>query len=128
MVISDIIKVSFDLNDQILDGGKSYPGYIALKVGSQVLAVDQSLNPEIIDLDKLSLDSPKISPVSKALLPGSWIGSQIYTSKALYEGKPVDLILVPFADASQTGGDIRVWIKKKKKVNFINPLKSYCFV
>ena len=113
MVISDIIKVSFDLNDQILDGGKSYPGYIALKVGSQVLAVDQSLNPEIIDLDKLSLDSPKISPVSKALLPGSWIGSQIYTSKALYDGKPIDLILVPFADASQTGGDIRVWIKKK---------------
>ena len=110
---NSIIKVSFNLNDQILDGGKSYPGYIALKVGPQVLAVDQSLNPEIIDLDKLSFDSPKLSPVSKALLPESWMGSQIYTSKAFYDEKPVDLKLVPFADASQTGGDIRVWIKKK---------------
>jgi len=111
--MNSIIKVSFDLNNQILDGGKSYPGYIALKVGTQVLAVDQSLNPKIIDLDKLSLDSPKLSPASKALLPESWIGTQIFEAKAFYEGKPVDLILVPYADASQTGGDIRVWIKKK---------------
>ena len=110
---NSIIKVSFNLNDQILDGGKSYPGYIALKVGPQVLAVDQSLNPEIIDLDKLSFDSPKLLPASKALLPKSWIGSQIYTSKAIYDEKPVEVKLVPFADASQTGGDIRVWVKKK---------------
>ena len=112
--INSIIRVSFNLNDQILDGGKSYPGYIALRVGPQVLAVDQSLNPGIIDLDKLSFGTPKLSTVSKTLLPESWIGSQIYTSKAFYDGKPVDLKLVPFADASQTGGDIRVWIKKKK--------------
>ncbi len=110
---NSIIKVSFNLNNQILDGGKSYPGYIALKFGPQVLAVDQSLNPEIIDLDKLSFGSPKLSTVSKALLPKEWIGSQIYTSKAFYDGNPVEVKLVPFADASQTGGDIRVWIKKK---------------
>jgi DUF1680 family protein len=110
---NSIIKVSFNLNEQILDGGKSYSGYIALKIGPQVLAVDQSLNPEIIDLDKLSFDSPKLSTASKALLPKSWIGSQIYTSKAFYDGKPIDLKLVPYADAGQKEGDIRVWIKKK---------------
>ena len=114
---NSIIKVSFDLNDQILEGGKSYPDCIALKVGPQVLAVDQSLNSGIIDLDKLSLDSPKLSIVSKALLPGSWIGSQIFETKAFYDGKPVVLILVPFADASQTGGDIRVWIKKNNDLH-----------
>jgi len=111
---NSIIKVSFNLNDQILDGGKSYPGYIALKVGPQVLAVDQSLNPEIIDLDKLSIDSPKLLSISKTNLPSGWIGDQIFTTKAFYEGKPVDLKLVPFADAGQKEGDIRVWIKKKK--------------
>ena len=110
---NSIIKVSFNLNDQILDGGKSYPGCIALKVGPQVLAIDQNLNPAITDLDKLSFNSPKVSAVSKTLLPKGWIGSQIYTSKAFYDGKPVDLKMVPFADAGQTGGDIRVWIKKK---------------
>ena len=111
---NSIIKVSFDLNTQILDGGKSYPGYIALKVGPQLLAVDQSLNPEIIDLDKLMLDSPKLLPLPKANLPAGWIGEQIYTSKAFYDGKPVEVKMVPFADAGQKDGGIRVWIKKKQ--------------
>jgi len=106
------VNVSFGLNPQVLDGGKSYPGYKALKIGAQVLAVDQSLNPEIKDLDKIFLLSTNPEPQSKTLLPKEWIGSQIYKVKANYEGKTVDLNLVPFADASQTGGDIRVWIKK----------------
>ena len=107
------IKVSFNLNEQILDGGKSYPGHIALKVGPQVLAVDLSLNPAIIDFDKLFFESPKLLPVSKELLPKSWVGSQIYTTIAFYEGKPIEVKMVPFADAGQTGGDLRVWMKKK---------------
>lgn len=110
---NSIIKVSFNLNEQILDGGKSYPDYIALKVGPQVLAVDQSLNPEIVDLDKLSLDSSKLLSLPKTNLPSGWIGDQIYTTKAFYEGKSIDLKLVPFADAGQKEGDVRVWIKKK---------------
>lgn len=110
---NSIIKVSFNLNEQILDGGKSYPGYITLKVGPQVLAVDQSLNPEIVDLDKVSLGSPKLLSLPKTNLPSGWIGDQIYTAKAFYEGKSIDLKLVPFADAGQKEGDIRVWIKKK---------------
>jgi DUF1680 family protein len=108
-----VIKVSFDMNIQILDGGISYPGYIALKFGTQVLAIDQSLNPTIKDMDKISFDLPKLSPLSKTMLPSGWIGDQIYETKALYEGKPVEINLVPFADASQTGGDIRVWVKQR---------------
>jgi DUF1680 family protein len=106
------IRISFDLNVQVLDGGKSYPDYIAVKTGSQVLAVDQALNPEFTDLDKITMGSPNVALLSKALLPKEWIGSQIYSTKAYYDGKPVDLKLVPFADAGQTDGDIRVWIKK----------------
>lgn len=107
------VLVSFDLNVQILDGGKSYPGFIALKVGPQVLAVDQTLNPEIKELDKLSFKSPKLLPLSKTLLPKDWVGSQLFTTKAYYEGKTIDIKMVPFADAGQTDGDIRVWIKRK---------------
>jgi len=101
------------LNVQILDGGKSYPGFIALKVGPQVLAIDQTLNPEIKELDKLSFNSPKLLPLSKTLLPKDWVGSQLFTTKAYYEGKTIDIKMVPFADAGQTDGDIRVWIKRK---------------
>jgi len=107
------VFVSFDLNAHILDGGKSYPGYMALKAGPQVLAVDQALNPEIKELDKLTLDNPTLMPLSKDELPSGWFGSQIYETHAFYEGKPVDIKMVPFAEAGQTDGEVRVWIKRK---------------
>ena len=107
------VLFSFDLNVQILDGGKSYAGFIALKVGPQVLAVDQTLNPEVKELDKLSFNSPILLPLSKKLLPKDWIGSQLFTTKAYYEGKTIDLKMVPFADAGQLDGEVRVWVRKK---------------
>ena len=107
------VLISFNLNAQLLEGGKSYPGYVAVKIGPQVLAIDQALNPEFTDLDKISLGSPVLKQLSKTLLPKGWVGSQIYKTKAFYNGRPVELKLVPFADAGQTDGDIRVWIKKK---------------
>ncbi|MGD0754997.1 MAG: beta-L-arabinofuranosidase domain-containing protein [Bacteroidales bacterium] len=108
-----VITIVFDMPVQILDGGKSYPGYKAIKYGTQALAVDQSLNPEITDLDKLSIVSPSLKSIPKTLLPKNWVGYQIFSTKAFYNNSPVDLKLVPFADAGQTGGDIRVWIKKE---------------
>ena len=106
------VLVSFDMNAQVLDGGKSYPGYIAVKIGPQALAVDQALNPEFTDLDNITTNSPVLKSLSKTLLPKGWVGSQIYNMKAFYNGRPVELKLVPFADAGQTDGDVRVWIKK----------------
>ncbi len=106
------IQVSFSLNQQFLDGGKSYPGYFAFKSGPQVLAFDQALNPEIEDPDKITSDFSNLKALKNTSLPQGWIGTQIYSTKAFYKGKPVDLKLVPFADAGQTGGDLRVWIKK----------------
>lgn len=106
------IQITFDLSPQVLNGGKSYPDYVAIKIGAQVLAVDQTFNPELTDLGKITLSSPKLVPLSKSLLPKGWIGSQIYSTKAFYDGKPVNLRLIPFADAGQTDGDISVWIKK----------------
>ncbi len=108
-----VIKVSYDLPTQILDGGKSYPGYIGLKYGTQVLAVDQALNLEITDLDKLSMGDPMLKSIPSSSLPEGWFGKQLFSAHAFYNGKAVNLNLVPYAEASQTGGDIRVWIKKR---------------
>jgi hypothetical protein len=60
------------------------------------------------------MSNPILNKVSKPMLPKGWIGSQLFSVSAFYKGKAVNLNLVPYADASQTGGDIRVWIKKKK--------------
>ncbi len=110
-----VIQVSFDLHPQLLDGGKSYPGFVALKSGPQVLAIDQALNPQINDLTMVSLTSAMVIPLPKSQLPKGWIGSQLYSVQGMVDGKPVTLKVVPYAEAGQTGGDLAVWVKKAEQ-------------
>ena len=110
--INSIIKISFDIKNQILDGGISYPNSIAFKTGPQVLAIDKTLNPMVKNLDKLTVSKTAVVSVSKTPLPEGWVGSQVFKTRAMFAGKPIDLILVPFADAGQTDGEVRVWIKQ----------------
>ena len=112
------IKVSFQIPIMVLNGGKSYPGQIAFQRGPQVLAFDNSLNIDLLKKyrfssnQKLSVDKPG-SKSDPAILPQKWIGEQAYTvnitdRKSNEANK--QLVLVPFADASQTGGAIKVWL------------------
>jgi hypothetical protein len=112
------IKITFDIPIQILTGGKSYPGQIAFQRGPQVLSFDNSLNAEF--LKKYQWNSFRnivvIKPEGKnngESLPKQWIGKQSYTvsmpeSKVGIEKQ--QFIMVPFADASQTGGVVKVWM------------------
>jgi DUF1680 family protein len=114
----DTIKVSFNIPIQILSGGKSYPGQIAFQRGPQVLAFDSSLNIELLKKyqfglnEKLLVEKPQGITNTDAL-PKQWIGNQAYsvtiTGSKKNEVKQ-QLTLVPFADASQTGGAIKVWM------------------
>ena len=107
-----VIQVSFDLYPQLLDGGQSYPGFVALKNGPQVLALDHALNPQIDDFTTVSLNSSTLTALPKTALPKGWLGSQVYSVEGLVGGKPATLKLVPFAEAGQTGSDLAVWLKK----------------
>lgn len=112
------IKVSFQMPVQILPGGKSYPGQIAFQRGPQVLALDSLLNIEVLKNVRFSSDKKLVAekPSTKSdptLLPAEWIGKQAYTVKITDKNITAlkqQLVLVPFADASQTGGDIKVWM------------------
>ena len=42
------------------------------------------------------------------ILPVNWIGTQAYAANIVNTNEK--LILVPFAEASQTEGDMRVWL------------------
>jgi uncharacterized protein len=114
----DKIKVSFEIPIIVLNGGKSYPGQIAFQRGPQVLAFDNSLNIDLLKQyqftpnQKMTVEKP-VNKNDSAILPGQWIGQQAYTvnitdKKNNEANKP--LILVPFADASQTGGAVKVWL------------------
>jgi DUF1680 family protein len=111
---SDKISVSFDIPIKILNGGKSYPGYVAFKRGPQLLSVDSSINTSV------NIGIPIILPPSSSKisfqndvqkLPGNWIGKQAYAlSVETNQNQKETLTLVPFAEAGQTGGKSNVWI------------------
>jgi DUF1680 family protein len=112
------IKVSFQMPLQILAGEKSYPDLVAFQRGPQVLAFDESLNSEFLrknqfkSTQKLLVEKPDAR--SKIdLLPKQWIGKQAYPVSVIDKMRNVakqQLLLVPFADASQTGGTVKVWM------------------
>lgn len=113
----DKINISMDIPIQTLSGGKSYPNQFAFKRGPQILALDDSLNSELIlnTAKKLPIENPKFKS-NVSLLPSQWIGKQTFTVKVLDKKGNLTkqkLVLIPFADASQTGGDVKVWLPFK---------------
>ena len=117
------IKIFFEMPIKIKDGGKSYPGKIAFERGPQVLAVDNSLNPELqkdaqlISVEKMLIDLPFGKGDTK-LLPKQWIGNQAYILNLVDPKKKNEkskITVVPFADGSQTGGEMKVWLPLKVK-------------
>ncbi len=86
----DRVTVEMDLRPHILAGGdgkplgKTYADKVAIRRGPQILAHDET--------------------VTGPGLPDGWVGNQIYKLNVVRGGKPATLVLVPYADAGQTGG------------------------
>ena len=51
----------------------------------------------------------------KSILPKQWIGTQAYTIDFMNNNNKMvqKMIVVPYADASQAGTDIKVWLLVK---------------
>ncbi len=109
------IKISFDIPLQEITGGNSYPGKTAFQRGPQILALDESLNQSLINSGSNELKQSlwNYNPAGKncsALLPKQWIGKQAYSYLLDHKNQ---LVLVPFADAGQTGASLKVWMPIK---------------
>jgi len=102
------IKVSFNMPIQTIAGGKDYPNQIAFQRGPQVLAFDESLNTNLPleKIQNIAIDSFGDKSITK-ILPKQWIGKQVYQVK-MKDNHYINF--VPFADASQTGGELKVWM------------------
>lgn len=107
------IIISFDMPVKKIAAGKSYPNQISFQRGPQILALDKSLNSdyvnELISNSKsdIIISSSNFKNESK-ILPINWIGKQAYSVNILNKNEKI--VLVPFAEASQTEGDMRVWL------------------
>jgi DUF1680 family protein len=108
-----VVEIGFPLT--VLEGGESCPEHRALEYGAQVLAVDADVNG--VDLaEYVFFDTgvrPTIRPYTGSM-PAQWVGEQAFVSNAVKTRDGSELVLVPHADASQTGGDIRVWIRQRR--------------
>jgi hypothetical protein len=117
---SDTVKIQMDLTTQVTPGGPAYPDYVAVQRGPQVLAAEGRLNREedlwIAGLAAAPAGALELREAT-VRLPQRWVGSQAYTVRG-YAGnsalgkKPLDLVLVPFADVGQAGGEYRVWLQR----------------
>ncbi len=115
--VNEQVKINFKMPVLEWTGGKSYPGQVAFQRGPQVLAMDSAVNTS----SDVAIDQIKRTPLKaggylnvtqSSLLPVNWIGKQLFP---VYYSDGTKLILIPFADAGQTGGSIRVWLPLAKK-------------
>lgn len=121
----DRIDIKMDLTVQALSGGQSYPDFLAIQRGPQVLALDSAVNLEVPFLHRAALASPEdiqLLDASKRL-PKGWAGSQAYAVQGIAADRPLqgrqtvtkrELLLVPFADAR----NYRVWLVRSDKMPF----------
>ena len=108
-----VVNISFEIPVEVLSGGKSYPGKIALKRGPQVLAVDSNLNLQDSLKDLICLKAKvKLTDAGKSL-PADWSFKQAYSVAMVANQKPVNVILVPFSEGGQKGSEIITWIGSK---------------
>ena len=83
----DAVDINLDITVQVIPGGKSYPDAVAIQRGPQVLAAEDSLNPQGASW-------------RAATLKESAPGKQVYTAGTL--------TLIPFSDATS----MKVWLPK----------------
>ncbi|MFT3846551.1 MAG: glycoside hydrolase family 127 protein [Lacibacter sp.] len=109
----DKVIISFEMPVKLIAGGENYPEQIAFQRGPQILAVDGSVNSaNITDLltnEKagVSINEVELADESK-ILPAEWFGKQAYSVRILNSNGKI--VLVPFAEAGQSGADIKVWL------------------
>jgi DUF1680 family protein len=122
---TEVIRIQMDLTVRVISGAPSYPEWVAVERGPQVLAVDENLNGSDENLNPgadiwlagLTTSAGGVLNLHDAAtsLPPVWRGSQAYTVRgqagnAALGRKPRDLVLVPISDAGQSGGEYRVWL------------------
>jgi DUF1680 family protein len=109
----DRVEIRFDMPVEVLPGGISYPNSVAIKRGPQVLAIDKGLNAGIDSLVAVgSVKGLKLADAG-AVLPADWGWREAFYLDATVDGGPKKVVLVPFAEAGQKTGEVKVWIARR---------------
>lgn len=113
----DTVKIAMNMTARIINGGREREGEIAIQRGPQILALGKAVNPAIADLAQagpLSTDLSELrTSAAESRFPANWAGNPAYMLPGEYNGKRQQLVLVPFADAT----DCKVWMRKPGAVS-----------
>ncbi|MES2386882.1 MAG: beta-L-arabinofuranosidase domain-containing protein, partial [Bacteroidota bacterium] len=136
----DKLYIDFDIPVSLTDAGPKNAGMAAVVRGPQVLAADSVLN-KAFRLDDASVLSAPFMPADesekkekdkkpkpggyrpqvpsgpvrllRAAFPAGWEGGQAYSVSGNAAGKNTDIVLVPYAEAGQSGSQSQLWFKKQ---------------
>jgi uncharacterized protein len=125
---ASVLDIRMDMAVRVLPGGDSYPDYVLVERGPQVLALERALNPGAPYLERVCIadDANPRSLRSLLPVPSGWRGRQVYEMDAPV-GLPADadalhfkrqsVRLVPFADLV----DGTVWLTKATRARRERP-------
>jgi uncharacterized protein len=103
----DRVDLSFSLRGRVIHGEYTNFARVAFAWGPFVLAADATRNPQVESLQALRLVA-EAEPVLTASAGGLLFRTKV---RGPWESTPVDVALVPFADAGASGGEYRVWLR-----------------
>jgi hypothetical protein len=113
----DQVRIRMDMSVRVVGGGPTYPDFVAVQRGPQVLALEKSLNADVPFLSRAALTKGQDAPALRTATASGWRGKQVYEIDGLagvresgasgqLRSTPRKLKLVPFADAR----NYRVWL------------------
>jgi DUF1680 family protein len=107
---ADHLRLHLETGPRIVTGDHMNAGKLAVCYGPLVLAADAAASSGLEAFSIPGNDPAKlrITPEPDSVKADSWAGARTFA--ITYDGAPLPVHLVPFADAGQTGGRYQVWI------------------
>ena len=114
----DKLELNFPLEPRVVMGDHKNQGKVALLYGPLVLCADEALLTEAVkNLATLTIANPEVAALSVTPEPSpahlkTWPDAQVFRIKTQDRktGAPVEVRLLPFADAGGTGTRYKVWL------------------
>jgi uncharacterized protein len=124
---ASVMDIRMDMSARVSPGEDSYPDYVSVERGPQVLALERALNPAAPYLERVCMtDDVNSRSLRSVPVPSGWRGRQVYEMEATV-GLPADadalhfkqqpVRLAPFADLA----DGTVWLTKATRVRRERP-------
>lgn len=123
----DTIHIDMDMPTRVLSGDPTYPDYVALQRGPQVLAMERRLNPDVPFLHRVALRDIQSPKAAEPVAPStSATGPSVYAVDALVgvpdaagnlNPQPRKVLFVPFAEATE----YRVWMARPDRLRGDTP-------